>query len=97
MTQVEVRLDLPAEVASRLGATQEAIAANAKQAVVLELLRAGRLSQGQAADALGVSRHELIDLMAEYDVPSGPATIEEYRQEIADAEDALRVRPRHGV
>ncbi|MBI1900366.1 MAG: UPF0175 family protein [Planctomycetia bacterium] len=41
----------------------------AQELVVLRLLDEGRLSQSQAAKALGVTRYELLDLMARRRVP----------------------------
>jgi predicted HTH domain antitoxin len=89
MAQTELHLDLPADVIALLGETPEEATNKAKQAVVLELLREGRISQGTAARVLGVSRHDIIDLMAEHDIPSGPATPEELRQDIQNAERFL--------
>ncbi len=96
MTQVELRVELPAEVVALLGETREAATVRAKQAVILDLLREGRISQGKAARLLGVTRHDIIDLMAEYDIPSGPATIEELREEVDLIDRTLKSSPSHG-
>lgn len=90
MSQLELRLNLPAEVVALLGETPEAAAAAARRAVLLHLLREGRLSQGKVARLLGLSRHDLIDLMAAYDIPSGPATVEEWREELAGIDQLTR-------
>ena len=83
-------IELPEELLALLG-SPEAAAAKARAALVIELLREGAVSQGQAARLLGVSRWELLDLMARYGVPSGPEAAEEMRREI---EDARRIDPR---
>ncbi|MGH2352125.1 MAG: UPF0175 family protein [Chloroflexota bacterium] len=92
MSEVSVRMSLPDDLVALLGTTQESAAA-ARQAVVLELLRHGRISQGRAAAVLGLSRYALLDLMAEHDVPSGALTGDEYEQDLAAA-DALVPRRR---
>jgi predicted HTH domain antitoxin len=91
--RMDLRLDLPAEVITLLGSTPEAAAARARQAVVLDLLRDGRISQGKAARALGVTRHDIIDLMAAHQIPSGPLTIAELHEEVESVEQFLRTQP----
>jgi hypothetical protein len=62
----------------------EAAAAKAKGALVLELLREARISQGQAAGLLRLTRWEILELMAQHEIPSGPETADEMRREIED-------------
>jgi predicted HTH domain antitoxin len=76
-------VELPEELVDLLG-SPEAAAAKAKEALVLGLLREGRVSQGQAAQLLEATRWELLELMARYKIPSGPETATEMRQEIED-------------
>jgi predicted HTH domain antitoxin len=80
-----LELELPEEVIGLLGAPGEA-SAKATEAIVLELLREARISQGKAAELLGITRWEMLDLMAHHRIESGPATAEEMQQEI----DAMR-------
>jgi len=54
----------------------------AKQAAVMELLRKGKISQGKAAELLDISRHDLFDLMAKYDIPVIEMTKEELKREL---------------
>lgn len=74
-------LDLPEELIALLG-SPEAAAHRAKEALVLDLLREARISQGKAAQLLGISRWASLDLMAQHQIPSGPETAEEMRREI---------------
>ena len=85
MGQVEIRVELPEEVAALLGGTAEAASDEARRAIVLDLLRQGKLSQGSAARVLGLTRHDVIDLMAAHDVPSGPSSAAELRHDIDTA------------
>ncbi|MGE5301888.1 MAG: UPF0175 family protein [Alphaproteobacteria bacterium] len=78
--QFKLDLELPDEL---LGQFQEKeIASMAKEALVMELLRSHRLSQGKAADLLGVDRHQLFDLMSHYRVPVIDLTPEELKREL---------------
>jgi hypothetical protein len=90
MAQTEIRVQLPDEVAALLGTAEEA-AVKARMALVLDLLRAGRIGQGKAASVLGLSRHAMIDLLAAHDIASGPQTLEEYHRDLDDAEPFVRV------
>ena len=58
-----LELELPEEAIGLLGAPGEA-SAKATEAIVLELLREARISQGKAAELLGITRWEMLDLMA---------------------------------
>ena len=77
-------IEVPEELFDLLGSPDEA-AQRARQALVIEFLREGRLSQGQAARVLGVTRWDILDLMAQFSIPSGPETAEEMRRDIENA------------
>jgi predicted HTH domain antitoxin len=76
-------LELPEDLVALFASPEEA-AARAKEALVLELLRQGRISQGKAAHLLGITRWAMLDLMAVHQVPSGPADAEEMRRELEE-------------
>ena len=78
--RLKLDLELPDELFAQL--QENEIAAKAKEALVMEFLRAHRLSQGKAADLLGVNRHELLDLMSRYRVPVIDLTAEELKHEL---------------
>lgn len=75
-----LEVELPDEVSSRL--RDEDLAAIAKEALVMEFLREHRISQGRAAEMLGISRYELFDLMTKYQVPVIDLTAEELEAEL---------------
>jgi DNA-binding NtrC family response regulator len=83
---VEVQLEVPDEVATHL--RDKDLAAKAKEAFMMELLREHAISQGKAAELLGIGRHTLLDVMAQYQVPVVDMTPEELEQEFQRA-DAL--------
>jgi len=57
-----------------------------KEAVVLELLRKGRISQGKAAQLMGISRQDLFDVMASHNIPMADFSPEEFRRQCQDAD-----------
>lgn len=93
MGQKEIRVQLPEDIAALLGPTAEAASGAARRAIVLDLLRQGKISQSTAARVLQVTRHDIVDLMAAHDVPSGPLTTAELRQDIANALSAVPSAP----
>lgn len=85
---VEVKWELPDEVATHL--RDEDLAAKAKEAFIMELLREHEVSQGKAAELLGIDRHTLFDVMAKYQVPVVDMTSEELEQEFQRADAIFR-------
>lgn len=81
-------VELPVELVALLGSPEEA-ATRARESLVIDLLREGRISQGQAARLLGSTRRDFLTLMARLRIPSGPETAEEMRQEIEGARCAI--------
>jgi hypothetical protein len=79
-----IKLELPEDVVALLGSVEN-IAVRARTALVLDLLRTAEISQSQAAGLLGVTRYEILDLMARHCIPSGPLTAAEMPRDIEDA------------
>ncbi len=82
-------IEVPDDLVQLLGSPQE-VQAKAKQALILALLREGRVSQGRAAELLGITRWHLIDLMAEHDIAAGPRTKDEVDAELDGARRHLK-------
>lgn len=78
--RVRLDLELPDELVMQF--PEKEIQAKAREALVMELLREHRLSQGKAAEVLGVDRHELFDLMSKYRVPAVDLTPEQLKREL---------------
>lgn len=85
MAMQTVTIELPEEIVSLLG-TADSAPETARKLIVFDLLRQGKIGQGQAARLLGVSRYELLDMMAERQIPSAPRTIQDARAEIKTIE-----------
>ena len=84
MATITLTLDLPEELSERLGSRDE-MSATVTEAIVLQLLRQAEISQGLAARILGITRWDILDLMALHQIPSGPVTAEEMQQDIETA------------
>lgn len=63
-----VTIEIPAELARLLGSEEEA-KREAKIALVLDLVRKGRISRAKAAELLQLSLWELPSLLARYRIP----------------------------
>ncbi|MBI4608230.1 MAG: UPF0175 family protein [Candidatus Rokubacteria bacterium] len=63
-----VTLELPPELVEILGSEEEA-RRGAKVALVLDLVRRGKLSRAKAAELLGISLWDLPNLLAQYQIP----------------------------
>lgn len=61
-------IDLPAELLQVLGSEENA-RQEAKTALVLDLVRRGKLSRARAAEFLQISLREFPALLAEYQIP----------------------------
>lgn len=78
--RVKLDFELPDELFTQL--REEEIETKVKESLVMELLREHRLSQGKAADLLGLDRDQLFDLMAKYRIPVIDLTPEELKSEL---------------
>lgn len=81
----QVVLKFPVELPEE-GVLDKKALKKGKEAVVLELLREGKISQGKAAELLEIDRHSLFDLMAKHDIPVIDMTEEELKEELSKAE-----------
>jgi len=78
--RLHLDMELPDELFAQL--REEELERKVKEALVMEFLREHRLSQGKAAEILGIDRHELFDLMTNYRVPVIDVDTEELDNEL---------------
>ena len=78
--RLSVELDLPDEVVAALAG--EDVAGKLREILVMELLREHRISQGRAAEILGVRRDNLFQLMTKYQISVIDLSGEELRAEL---------------
>ena len=62
-----ITLEFPAELPGE-SLRDPDVVEKGKQAVILEMLRKGAISQGRAAELLTIDRHALFDLMVEHHI-----------------------------
>lgn len=91
---VKVTVELPDELAELLGGP-ESLAAQTRQALVLDLLRRGLISPGRVANVLGVTRWNVLELIAEHRIVSGPLTAEEAERDVETARRGMVSTPMH--
>ena len=64
--RVSIELELPKEVCDLLG--DQDLASRVKEALIMQLLREGHISQGKAAHIMGINRYDFFPLMAKYEI-----------------------------
>ncbi len=80
--RVSVELNLPDDLVSTLRGQD--LAAKAREALVMELLREHHISQSKAAELLGIARDDLFARMAKYQIPVIDLSAEELRSELQE-------------
>jgi len=83
--KVKFELELPEDL-QELFPSEEAATRAAKEALVLDLVNRGEISQGRAAELLGVDRWELLELMGKHGLP----VLAQTPEELAADREALR-------
>jgi len=81
-------VEVPEELVALIG-SPEAAAAEARAALVLELLRQERIGESKAAELLNLSRSDLLELLDDHGVPAGPRSFDELIAEVDAAERFL--------
>jgi predicted HTH domain antitoxin len=78
--QLQVHIELPDTAVKHL--RDEEIEAKVREAFFMELLREHQISQGKAAELIGINRHELFDLIGKYRIPVIDLTLEDLEAEL---------------
>ncbi|MEZ4523246.1 MAG: UPF0175 family protein [Thermomicrobiales bacterium] len=81
MATKTVTIELPESIIQLLGTTESA-SKETHRAIVIELFRRGEISQGKAAELLGISKRDMLPIMEEYGIYHGPQTEEEVDEEL---------------
>jgi predicted HTH domain antitoxin len=87
--KIQFEWELPDESFGE-GFDKEMFVAKVKEEAAMRLLKERRISQGKAAELLGISRHDLFDLMAIYEIPVIDMSPEELQQELQRADEIFR-------
>ena len=91
LTTRTLTLELPEDLVESLGSV-DAAARRAKEALVFELLREGRIGQSRIAELLGISRWDVLDLMGKYGVTQGPRSEADLATDVQQAEKSAARR-----
>lgn len=76
-----VTIELPAQLVELFG-SEEGAKQGAREAIVLDLLRQGRLSRGKAAELLGIPMSELPELLGRYRIPWFGSSTDEVQRDV---------------
>lgn len=82
MAERHFEVDLPEEVLTSFGWPEEEVPHKVREALIMELLRLGQISEAQAAELLHLDRWELLEVMGRYRVPAIRMSPQELRQEL---------------
>lgn len=63
-----VQIEVPEEIVRLIGSEQK-VQAEAKEALLLNLVRKGQISRSKAAELLGISLWDLPQVLARYEIP----------------------------
>ena len=83
MAEKDFSVSLPPEVLGGFGWNESEVPSRVREALVMELLRLDRLSEGQVLAILKLARWEILELMGRYDVPAVRITAKELDRELA--------------
>lgn len=83
-TVAEKRFEVtfPEEVLAWFGWQDSEAPQRIREALLMELIRLGRISSGRAAEILGISRWDIYEVMARYDVSAIQLSPEELKREL---------------
>ena len=82
MSRVQVKLELPEDVARRIDPSGADVGRRLLELALLRLVQDGEISSGNAAEILGVPKDEIRRLLREHGVPYFNLTPEELRAQI---------------
>src|SRR5688572_9476365 len=85
-------VDLPESVVKLLGPRTEDATRHLAELAYVELFRQGQVSSGWAADHLGISKDDFLELLYSHDVPYFDMSEEELRQQVEVAMSLRKAR-----
>jgi len=79
---MSVTIDLPSEIEASLRQSESNLNQAAKEAMLIEMYRQGRLTHSQLSQALDLSRDEANGLLKRHHVEEDLLTVEDFRQQL---------------
>jgi predicted HTH domain antitoxin len=90
MAELKVEIQLPRNLLAALNVPESELGLRAREWVLLELFQEGKISAGKAAELLGVSKFQFLELLNQRNLPYLDADLKELEREVAVAEAASR-------
>lgn len=90
MAALKVEIELPRDLVAALEIPESDLGRRAQEWVILELFQEGGISSGKAAELLGLSKLEFLDLLDQRNLPYLDADLDELERDAAAAEAASR-------
>ncbi|MFL6263729.1 MAG: UPF0175 family protein [Thermoanaerobaculia bacterium] len=90
MAVLKVEIELPEKLLAALDVPESELGRQAREWVLLELFQEGKISSGKAAEFLGLSKAQFLDLLNERHLPYLDADSGYLESETAAAEAAAR-------
>jgi len=90
MAVLKVEIELPEKLLAALDVSESELGRQAREWVLLELFQEGKISSGKAAEFLGLSKAQFLDLLNERHLPYLDADPGDLEREIAVAEAASK-------
>ena len=78
-----ITIELPIAIEEKLRSEEGDLAAVGKEAILTELYREGRISHGELADSLGLSRNQVDDVLRRRRVTEDLLTSKELAEQVA--------------
>jgi len=90
MDGMKVEIELPRNLLAALKIPESDLGRQAREWVLLELFQEGKISAGKAAEVLGLSKAQFIELLSHRNLPYLDADLKELEREVAAAAAASR-------
>ena len=90
MAEKHFQVSLPEEVLDKFGWKESDVPRKIREALVMELLRLDLVSEAEAAEALGLDRWELLEVMGQHRVPAVRLSLDELERELRVVSPFLR-------
>jgi predicted HTH domain antitoxin len=87
---LKVEIELPRNLLAALDIPESELGRQAREWVLLELFQEGKISSGKAAEMLGLSKAQFLDLLNHRNLPYLDADLRDLEREVAAAESAGR-------
>jgi predicted HTH domain antitoxin len=90
MAMLKIEIELPQNLLAALDIPESELGRQAREWVLLELFQEGKISSGKAAEILGLSKAQFLDVLNERNLPYLDADSADLEREVAAAESAAR-------